>query len=239
MLKQQQQSRWRTQFWNWVKISILWPLISEYLGSRKPQVPVQVAVQAWPLQAVPHLSWLEIWHTMVLVCQCSVSKFILVATYTCLQVQRSPAPSHLWFQLWWRGPRGPRRPARHSQWTPGCHWQHCRQHLRGGQSQPWRGEWSWSSSLLNGLLLLVALRELRLIMKTNFLSILFAFTGASSRWKWQLTNSSFQRFLEANITSNSGFHRMSDILTQYLGQIQSHIVVWLLTFDYFLFVKFD
>ena len=31
-----------------------------YLGSRKPQVPVQVAVQAWPLHAVPHLSWLEI-----------------------------------------------------------------------------------------------------------------------------------------------------------------------------------
>ena len=47
-------------------LSRFWPCISEYLGSRNPQVPVQVAVQAWPLQAVPHLSWLEIWHTIVL-----------------------------------------------------------------------------------------------------------------------------------------------------------------------------
>ena len=32
----------------------------------REHVPVQVAVQGWPLQTVPHLSWLEIWHTMVL-----------------------------------------------------------------------------------------------------------------------------------------------------------------------------
>ena len=47
-------------------IFVMSRIFNSNLGSRKPHVPVQVAVQSWPLQAVPHFIWLEIWHTMVL-----------------------------------------------------------------------------------------------------------------------------------------------------------------------------
>ena len=53
-----------------MRISVLWPLsdsLTLWLSILpREHVPVQVAVQGLPLQTVPHLSWLEIWHTMVL-----------------------------------------------------------------------------------------------------------------------------------------------------------------------------